>query len=88
MSQKNDIKYKGEQQQVVFGRKDSRHLQAASEGRRLSSAFDVFDFVNNGISSGVSTAKTTTNKNLFSIGNPAADFIEGARTASKNTNIQ
>ena len=42
---------------VVFGRRDSRHLSSAAapekESRRLRSAFDVFDFVNNAISSGV-----------------------------------
>jgi len=41
------------QMAIVFGRSDQRHLSSAPEGRRLRSAFDVFDFVNNAISSGV-----------------------------------
>ena len=49
-----------QQMSIVFGRRDQRHLSsAAPEGRRLRSAFDVFDFVNNAISSGVKEAKHT-----------------------------
>lgn len=43
--------------EVVWSKKDSRHLGATSEGRRLRSSFDVFDFVNNAIDAGVNEAK-------------------------------
>lgn len=57
--------------QVVFGRKDQRHLSSAApqqEGRRLRSAFDVFDFVNNAITSGVKNAQHTQKDFLKSLG--------------------
>ena len=53
-----------EQAQILFSRKDSRNLSASQSGRRLRSSFDVFDIVNNAISSGVKEAKKTTNKAL------------------------
>ena len=65
----------------VYNRKDSRHLKAArQEGRRLDTAFDVFDFVNNGISSGVQEAKMNTDLALGKYG--SANFLEGARAAA------
>ena len=39
-------------------------MSASQSGRRLRSSFDVFDIVNNAISSGVKEAKKTTNKAL------------------------
>ena len=53
---------------VMFGKRDSRHLQESMAGeagaRRLRSAFDVFDFVSNAIDSGVKKAKHSQNKAL------------------------
>ena len=55
--------------ELVFGRRGSRHLSAAAapEGRRLRSSFDAFDLVNNAITSGVKQAKLDTNKILNSV---------------------
>ena len=64
---------------VVFTRRDSRHLSSAAapekESRRLRSAFDVFDFVNNAISSGVKEAKHTQNKELSKALGDAGKFL-------------
>jgi hypothetical protein len=58
---------KGGKKDAKFGKRDSRHLQSMrgeTEGRRLRSAFDVFDFVSNAIDSGVKKAKHSQNKAL------------------------
>ena len=71
-------------QQVVIRKKDRRHLGDSLsnvEGRRLRSAFDVFDFVNNAVSSGVNKAKKDTDKVIKSLSKqlkPAAEDIAGA----------
>ena len=62
----------------MFGRRDSRHLSSAApekEARRLRSAFDVFDFVNNAISSGVKEAKHTQKDILSQALGDATKFI-------------
>lgn len=59
----NDILDK--QKEIIYTREDSRHLSlAATEGRRLRSAFDIFDFVDNAVSSGVAEARHNTKKAL------------------------
>lgn len=57
----NDILDK--QKEIIYTREDSRHLNI-KEGRRLRSAFDVFDFIDNAVSSGVAEARHNTNKAL------------------------
>ena len=57
-------------QQIVIRKKDRRHLGDSLsnvEGRRLRSAFDVFDFVNNAVSSGVNKAKKDPAKKIENI---------------------
>lgn len=58
------------------------------EGRRLRSAFDVFDFVNNAVSSGVKEAKHTQKDVLKALGD-ANKFLgpvaEDARKAILET---
>ena len=65
----------------MIGRKDRRHLgdSVPAEGRRLRSAFDVFDFVNNAVSSGVQDAKSKTDKVLKSLAKqiePVAEDVQ------------
>lgn len=68
----------------MITKKDRRHLGDSLsnvEGRRLRSAFDVFDFVNNAVSSGVNKAKKDTDKAIKSLSKqlkPAADEIAHA----------
>ena len=70
--------------EIVFGRRDSRHLSASpEEGRRLRSAFDVFDFVNNAISSGVKDAKHTQKDILGSLGDAEKFLGPVAKDAQK-----
>ena len=70
--------------QVVIRKKDRRHLGDSLsnvEGRRLRSAFDVFDFVNNAVSSGVNKAKKDTNKVIKSLSKqlkPSAENVANA----------
>ena len=65
----------------MITKKDRRHLGDSLsnvEGRRLRSAFDVFDFVNNAVSSGVKKAKNDTGNVLKSLKKqlePAADKV-------------
>lgn len=75
-----------EEMQLVFGRKDSRHLSEAApqqEGRRLRSAFDVFDFVNNAISSGVKEAKHTQKEIISTLGDAQKFLGPVAKDASE-----
>ena len=72
---------KVQHQQIIITKKDRRHLGDAVsnvEGRRLRSAFDVFDFVHNAVSSGVNKAKKDTKNVVKSLSKqlkPAVDEI-------------
>jgi len=77
---------RGKNAEDFYGRRDSRHLQAIPEGgRRLNSAYDVFDFVNNGVSSGVKEAKINTDKALSYKGKTGANFLDSAKAAAKQS---
>ena len=71
-------------QQVVIRKKDRRHLRDSvsnAEGRRLRSAFDVFDFVHNAVSSGVNKAKKDRKNVIKSLSKqlkPAAEHVASA----------
>ena len=67
---------------MISRKNNRRHLadSVSTEGRRLRSAFDVFDFVNNAVSSGVDKAKKNTDKVLKSLKKqlePAAKDLRG-----------
>ena len=72
---------KVQHQQIIITKKDRRHLGDSVsnvEGRRLRSAFDVFDFVQNAVSSGVNKAKKDTKNVVKSLSKqlkPAVDEI-------------
>ena len=74
-------KAKVQHQQIIITKKDRRHLGDSLsnvEGRRLRSAFDVFDFVHNAVSSGVNKAKKDTKNVVKSLSKqlkPAVDEI-------------
>jgi|Transcript_26534 hypothetical protein len=73
-----------EKQEQFFG--NGRNLQASAErqGRRLSSAFDVFDFVSNAISSGVKQAKHTTGDALKKIDEHTSKVLRDAKKIGKD----
>lgn len=73
-----------EKKQDWSGKGHGRHLQQVSEGRRLKSAFDVFDFVNNAISSGVKEAKRSTDNALKKFGKDVKSLVnKGEKEVSK-----
>lgn len=57
-----------QERQESFSSHGGRHLGAATEGRRLRSSFDVFDFVNNAIDSGVKKAHHNQHKAISGVG--------------------
>jgi len=67
-----------QQQRQFFGqRNNGRHLEPSErEGRRLRSAFDVFDFVNNALNQGVQQAKHSTDSILKKLGEETKKVVE------------